>query len=90
MYVPERLDVQLKLAGTSFCDQEVQVVHNKIIVSKIFQWYYSDFGNTDTEVAKYIATFITDQELLAKLERVINTGKAKIKFQSYDWSLNHL
>jgi hypothetical protein len=90
MYVPERLDVQLKLAGTSFCDQEVQVVHNKIIVSKIFQWYYSDFGNNDTEVAKYIATFITDQELLAKLERVINTGKAKIKFQSYDWSLNHL
>jgi len=43
-------------------------------ISKIFEWYASDFGNIVTYLNKYAATEIKDN--------------AKVSYKEYDWALN--
>ncbi len=51
-----------------------EISANKIIVSKLFDWYQVDFGNVITYLNKYA-------------DKKINTG-ASISYKDYDWSLN--
>ncbi len=47
----------------------------RLILSKIFEWYASDFGDVKTFISKY-----TDMNI---------TKKTKVSYQNYDWSLNN-
>lgn len=46
-------------------------------LSKIFEWYKSDFGGTDEALLEYVSSFIEPGE------------KTKIRFLEYDWGLNN-
>ncbi|KAL0487008.1 egl-10 [Acrasis kona] len=91
-YVPEKLDYQLDLASRNFCDGEVVVDEkNKVVsMSKIFQWYKDDFGNSDVELLNHVRGYIDDKEIRDSLVRLLQTGKVRVKYHYYDWSLNEL
>jgi len=51
-----------------------QVGANKVVISKIFEWYAADFGNIVDYLNKYSNTKIN--------------AKAQVSYQEYDWALN--
>ena len=94
VYDAEKIDQQLETASRSFINgggAEIDRVHRVVRLSKIFQWYAPDFGAAWLAignrtpllgfVAKYVATE-EDREFMLR-------GGVKVRFQRYDWSLNH-
>ncbi|MFK7808418.1 MAG: DUF547 domain-containing protein [Saprospiraceae bacterium] len=79
-YKPETLEAQLEeqtrlsLNDPSF----IKVEDNKVELSKIFEWYRTDFGNNKKAIIKYINEF---------RDEAIPTN-SKLSYYSYDWSLN--
>jgi hypothetical protein len=60
----------------------VRVSGNKVYVSRIFNWYREDFGATDAEVIRHLATYAEP-----KLKKQL-AGIETIAGYDYDWSLN--
>lgn len=58
---------------------------NNIYISKIFDWYGSDFGN-QTHMRQFIAKYLTSK---VKKEAILNENKT-IYYQNYNWNLNQL
>ncbi|NTW50437.1 MAG: DUF547 domain-containing protein, partial [Chlorobiales bacterium] len=54
-----------------------------LYLSRIFDWYESDFRKKYGSVTNFLAQYFTDEER-ALLER----GEVKIEYLEYDWSLN--
>jgi len=54
-------------------------------LSKILDWYSSDFGKNDRELLMYAAKYA---EAPAAKSMINNTGAWKIEYLDYDWSLN--
>ena len=81
-YTPKDLSKQLDRQADIALNNPKFVYENdeeKIIyLSEIFKWYTEDFGKNYSEVVKYINTF---------RESKFNEDY-KVKFYSYDWSLN--
>ncbi|XP_064601214.1 uncharacterized protein LOC135467371 [Liolophura sinensis] len=93
VYSASNLDAALTAATKNFCRQEVMMIleTEEIWLSKIFQWYSSDFGFTDIDVIRWTIPYLDEDQqekgelLLYKLESL---GKVDIKYNPYDWSLN--
>ncbi|XP_076471765.1 uncharacterized protein LOC143301401 [Babylonia areolata] len=93
VYTEENLDKALEAATRTYCQAEVQMKTqtNEILMSRLFQWYSQDFGQTDTDVIRWVMQYLTpDQQdrasiLLLKLEKF---GPVSIKYKEYDWSIN--
>lgn len=93
-YVGERVDAQLEEQATRFLTDRSRNRANaegKLEVSKIFDWYGSDFKKghkgfktLESFFAKY-ATQLTDN---AAHQQAIRDGKAAISHLEYDWGLN--
>ncbi len=60
----------------------VKVEASKLRLSKIYQWYQSDFGNTESQVLKHIAVF-AKPELKKQL-----LGHNKSITYYYNWNIN--
>ncbi len=95
LYRPETLDAQLDAAARAFINDNRQVVldetRHTIVLSKIFDWYASDFQNAYAAkfkkrgtVADYLKVYLTP-ERLGILEKL---SGAKVTYQDYDWGLN--
>lgn len=56
-------------------------------LSKILDWYDSDFGNNDEEILKYISQFLPS-EIAKNINE--NPGEWDIDYLSYNWDLNEL
>ena len=80
------------MAAKSFCNQEIQVIDNKVQASKLLLWYKSDFGESDNEVLGTICQYITDetlkQNVLQIKDATNNDQDGKIIFKDYNWKLN--
>lgn len=78
-FVPDRLEVQLDEQRRKFLTDErfVRRDGDKIVVSKIFDWYKDDFVAAEGSVEKYLRKYLED-----------GGAKWKIKLDDYDWSLN--
>lgn len=63
---------------------QIEATNKTIKVSKIFDWFKDDFAAKAGSVQRYIAPYIADQELAAKLQ----ADHFKVKHLKYDWSLN--
>jgi hypothetical protein len=89
-YVADRLDVQLKDQTQRFLSDRSRnryvVPSNTLEVSKIFDWYGSDFekGNLSAFFGGY-ADAIADAP---QARQTIREGGARIRFLAYDWALN--
>jgi hypothetical protein len=75
-FVAEKLESQLEKQTTSFINNSSQnvITASNAQISKIFEWYASDFGNIVYFLNKYSMT-------------KINTD-AKIGYLEYEWALN--
>ncbi|CAL1548207.1 unnamed protein product [Lymnaea stagnalis] len=93
VYSVENIDSALDKATKSFCSQEVVTKNEKdeIYISKLFQWYRNDFGETDVDVLKWILPYLSQSEhdrcsiLIFKLEMV---GSVTLKYTDYNWGIN--
>lgn len=80
LYTQNNLEAELKEAAQEFLSSPTKNIlnPNNPKVSMIFEWYRSDFGDTDASVAAFINGFIP-VELLPG---------AEIEYLYYDWTLN--
>lgn len=88
-YEGTTLDRQLDDQGKAFLSDplrnEFDPVKKHADISRIFDWYKSDFGPSDTEVLRYVSRFLSDsvaRQILAA------PNEWEIGYKSYDWSLN--
>ncbi len=58
----------------------------KVSLSRIFSWYQGDFGGR-SEVLNFILAYLREGPERNYLRE--NISKVRLKYQKYDWSLNH-
>lgn len=80
LYKQDNLEAELQVASREFLSSPTKNIlnPNNPRVSPIFEWYRSDFGETDADVAAFINEFIPVEILPG----------AEIEYLSYDWTLN--
>ncbi|XP_041367842.1 uncharacterized protein LOC121382326 [Gigantopelta aegis] len=93
VYTTENIENALMDATKNFCKQEVSMFTEteEIWLSKLFQWYRQDFGETDVHVVRwtipYLEPNIQDRaEIL--LMKLTTQGTVSINYNYYDWALN--
>eukprot|EP00053_Salpingoeca_punica_P009818 m.88327 g.88327 ORF g.88327 m.88327 type:complete len:293 (+) comp15178_c0_seq1:190-1068(+) len=90
VYSARNFEFGLSGAAKNFCNNEVTVEGHKVIMSKIFDWYGHDFGNTKEALLRRILTFLGDDSPVKEpLTKLVDSGSFDISFKTYDWSLNH-
>lgn len=60
----------------------VSIENGKLILSRLYNWYATDFGDTDEKVIAHIMRY-AEPKLAAALD-----GATRIRKYRYDWSLN--
>ncbi|QMU62317.1 MAG: DUF547 domain-containing protein [Gammaproteobacteria bacterium] len=87
-YSAENLDEELTQAAKYFINDTMRNHFDKAMniasISKIFDWFKSDFTNHSGTVEKYIAQYVNDENVAKDLSE----GNYKTKYLKYDWSLN--
>lgn len=87
-YQPEQLDRQLVQVAKAFINDPTRNRFDRkqkvASLSKIFQWFESDFVGASGSVLAYIARYVDDPELAKELAQ----PGYRIEFLEYDWSLN--
>jgi hypothetical protein len=95
VYDAAHIDEQLEMAARTFINggsAEVDRTRGEVRLSKIFQWYAPDFGGRPLGVGdkrpllEFMARYLADE---AAREYVLH-GNPNVRFQPYDWSLNHV
>ena len=81
----EWTDEQLDQAGREFINNQhnVSVEPDAVMLSSIFKWYKKDFPS---DILVYLQQY-ADASLKKELQTAID-GKYKIRYETYDWSLN--
>jgi len=88
-YSADEIDTQLELAAQSFINsKEVEIVpqENVLRISQIFKWYRADFG-TQGDLMEFLIRYLDDGEKKEFLRN--NSTRVRIRYNLYDWSLNH-
>jgi len=81
-YTPELLESQKETQARAALNNPafIQVSSGKVGLSKIFDWYASEFGSNKGEVLEYINSYRT----------VAIPTSSKVSYYDYDWSINEL
>ena len=81
----EWTDEQLDQAGREFINNKhnVSVESDKVMLSSIFKWYKKDFP---ADILVYLQQYA--EPSLKQALQVALDGKYRIRFETYDWSLN--
>lgn len=84
VYTGEKLEQQLNLAAFDYVNslRGVQVIEGELVVSKIYDWFSEDFGETKQNVINHIRQFA--KEPLKHQLKHVNT----IDNYVYNWHLN--
>ncbi|RUS81942.1 hypothetical protein EGW08_010287 [Elysia chlorotica] len=93
VYTVENIDSALDSATRNFCAQEVEMRNelDEVLLSKLFQWYRADFGETEVDVLKWIMPYLSQPQhdrcsiLILKLEKL---GPVALRYKEYDWAIN--
>jgi len=88
-YEAEQIDFQLQLAAESFINSpQVKILPQEgiVFISKIFKWYKTDFGGSDSALIDLLLNFLDEGEKKTFLQQ--NRDKVRVKYQPYDWNLN--
>ena len=94
-YEPQTLDRQLDEAARAFINDNNNVTldqkAHKIVLSKIFDWYDSDFkdaaakqGKKDAKVLDYLRQYLSPE----RVKTLDQLQDAPVSFYGYDWGLN--
>lgn len=84
-YTAKNIDLELDDAAKRFMQSSkyVRLEGSKLYLSKIFQWFSSDFERNQGSVTKFVTNYVTE-EMRAK----ILSKKVMIRYLDYDWNLN--
>lgn len=88
-YSADGIEAQLELAAQSFINsKEVEIIpEEKVLrISQIFKWYRADFGTRD-DLIGFLIRYLDGGEKKEFLKN--NTNRVRIRYNHYDWSLNH-
>lgn len=88
-YEAEQINSQLQLATESFINSsqvKILLQEGTIFISKIFQWYKTDFGGSDSALIDFLLNFLDEGKHKTFLQQ--NRNKIRIRYQLYDWNLN--
>lgn len=79
-YLPNTIDAQLEKVTKDFINDASKniITSNEIKISEIFNWFSGDFKTKETSLIDYLNKYST-----TKIE-----PKAKVKYLTYNWSLN--
>ncbi|WP_413698894.1 DUF547 domain-containing protein [Psychromonas sp. KJ10-10] len=88
-YQSDKLDAQLEEATNLFlADASRNRINNdELQVSKIFDWYQSDFEKQQT-LATFLVKYANALNLTDQQKEDVINGKIDIEFLDYNWSLN--
>lgn len=88
IYTSALIVEQLDSAAKNFIngpDVRVNEANNQVSLSKIFEWYATDFGSSKKEVLQFVARFIREPSKSRLNERM---DRWKISYLPYDWALS--
>lgn len=79
-YTPKKLEEQLEQQTVKAINNPnfIKLKEDKLLVSKIFEWYMDDFGGNKKSIIKFINQY----------KKVPVEEDTKINFETYDWALN--
>ena len=86
-YSGDKLDAQLDLAARGFVDATVEIKpeKNEVLLSRILKWYEKDFGGREG-VRQFLIAHLPEDE---RHDFLIRAGRSlRLRYTSYDWSLN--
>ena len=83
-YTSSDIELQLDVAAKAYVNDPrgVNIVDGKISVSKIYDWFISDFGGNEKSVIHHLQRY-AEPELAQQL-----TDIGKLSREHYDWSVN--
>jgi Protein of unknown function, DUF547 len=84
-YLPENVQAQLKNDTERFINNRAKVYYdsssNTLYCSQIFKWYRQDFLKVAESIPQYIQNYLSTVEL---------PKETRLRYLSYDWSLNQV
>ncbi len=83
----EQLNEQARLFFNDETKNNFDLKKRTAYLSKILDWYSSDFGNDDQNILLYVSKFL-DSEIADDIRR--NSSQWEIEHLSYNWDLNEL
>lgn len=87
-YTGNELDAQLEDQTRAFLHNpalnQIPATEDTIRVSRLFDWYQTDFGPDAEAVQQYIAPYIDDQAV----RQTLTEGAYTVDYMPYDWALN--
>ena len=89
VYSASKLDKELDISANGFMDAEVEIDKNTVKLSKLFSWYYNDFGSNDREILNFVVKYLTDEDKKKKIEDLLQKKNFAIKYNPYDWGTNN-
>ena len=88
-YSADSLDQQLDQAAKKYLSQEkgmsVEIDNGVVMLSSIFKWFGSDFGENTVEILNNLARYLPEDQAQYLRD---NAGKVMVRYTHYDWSLN--
>lgn len=88
-YVGSRLKFQLEQQAIQFFNDETKnkydLQNRTVCLSKILDWFSTDFGNSDEEILMFVSKYV-DDSISNDISQ--NIDKWSIEYLDYDWGLN--
>jgi hypothetical protein len=83
-YLGSTINEQLNLAATEYINslRGMQIIEGNLVLSKTFDWYKDDFGQTTEDLIHHLSHF-ANKSLRSELERI-----STVNSYTYNWHLN--
>ena len=93
LYSADNIQEALDGAAEAFCASEVQLnpQRRSVTLSKIFKWYYPDFGASKAERLGFVLPYLPPEEQQLLREWLAEDPKAqkiRVGYLEYDWGVN--
>ncbi|KAK2164124.1 hypothetical protein LSH36_68g04032 [Paralvinella palmiformis] len=92
-YSAEDINIQLQMAAEAFLDGDnglqISMDKKEIKLSMIFKWYREDFGQNVDELLRFLYEYMAKGEKKDQLTQLLTDKKYKVRYMSYDWSVNN-
>ncbi|CAJ1951760.1 unnamed protein product [Cylindrotheca closterium] len=89
-FTKEGIHEELRIVSQAFCEGAEQVKidigKNTVHLSKIFSWYFEDFGSSNMELLLMVSGFLRDEKKESLQSLFEASSSVKIKYNNYDWS----
>lgn len=90
-FEPNKISTQLQSRAIEFINDNSRnsfdLKNRRAYLSKVFDWFDEDFGDSEKEVLKYVSQFIPEN--ISK-DIKNNLSEWEISYKDYDWNLNKI